>query len=320
MKVLVIQQRMGIGDMIIFLPYIHAISKKFQSQVSLLVKKNSKAEQLCLDDRHIKEIIYLDRNKNNSGTHDGWLGFFKLLKDIKEKKFYKIFIFNGSLRFLLLEKFSGIKSVSRYPLFTRKDNIILSAKKFVENFTKGTISTQPTLYLNKEKIEKAKKEYNFDNNFKHICIGFSASGPTKRWHVEKYIKLAEEINKKKPCKFYLAGGKNDEKLFKQFLNSSIANKCISFQNLSIQETLPIIQNCNVYIGNDTGWLHIASALNIKCLALFMDSPVQAYGKYSENISVIVPEGETEESTTHDTLGKEKINFEEVLNKSIELLN
>jgi len=320
MKVLVIQQRMGIGDMIIFLPYIHAISKKFHSQISLLVKKNSKAEQLCLDDRHIKEIIYLDRNKNNSGTHDGWLGFFKLLKDIKEKEFDKIFIFNGSLRFLLLAKFSGIKSVSQYPLFTRKDNIVLSAKKFIENCTEETVSTQPTLYLNKEKIEKAKKEYSFDNNFKHICIGFSASGPTKRWHVKKYIKLAEEINKKKPCKFYLAGGKNDEELFKKFLNSSVANKCISFQNLSIQETLPIIQNCNVYIGNDTGWLHIASALNIKCLALFMDSPVQAYGKYSENISVIVPEGETEESTTHDTLGKEKINFEEVLNKSIELLN
>ena len=52
----------------------------------------------------------------------------------------------------------------------------------------------------------------------------------------------------------------------------------------------------------------------------MDSPVQAYGKYSKNILVIVPEGETEESTTHDTLGKDKINFEEVLNKSIELLN
>ena len=320
MKVLVIQQRMGIGDMIIFLPYIHAISKKFQSQVSLLVKKNSKAEQLCQYDQHIKEIIYLDRNKNNSGKHDGWLGFFKLLKDIKEKEFDKIFIFNGSLRFLLLAKFSGIKSVSQYPLFTRKDNIVLSAKKFIENCTEETVSTQPILYLNKEKIEKAKKEYNFGNNFKHICIGFSASGPTKRWHVEKYIKLAEEINKKKPCKFYLAGGKNDEKLFEKFLNSSVASKCIPFKDLSVQETLPIIQNCNVYIGNDTGWLHIASALNIKCLALFMDSPVQSYGKYSENISVIIPEGETEESTTHDTLGKEKINFEEVLNKSIELLN
>ena len=36
----------------------------------------------------------------------------------------------------------------------------------------------------------------------------------------------------------------------------------------------------------------------------MDSPVQAYGKYSKNISVIVPEGETEETTTHEYFGKE----------------
>ena len=51
----------------------------------------------------------------------------------------------------------------------------------------------------------------------------------------------------------------------------------------------------------------------------MDSPVKAYGKYSRNINVIVPEGETEESTSHNTLGAEKISFEKVLSKSIELL-
>jgi heptosyltransferase-2 len=320
MKVLVVQQRMGIGDMVIFLPYIHAISKKLDTQVSLLVKKNSKAEELCAEDPHIEEIIYLERNKKNTGRHDGWLGFFNLLNDIKEKKFDQIFIFNGSLRFLLLGKLSGIKSIYQYPLFTRKDNIVITAKKFTEYFVGESFSTQPTLYLNKDKIEKAQKKYNFDKNFKHICIGFSASGSTKRWDIKKYVKLAEEINKKKLCKFYLAGGKNDKELFKQFTSSLVGSSCISFEDLSIQETLPVIKNCNFYIGNDTGWLHIASALNIKCLALFMDSPVQAYGKYSKNISVIVPEGETEESTTHDTLGKDKINFQEVLNKSIELLN
>ena len=85
MKVLVVQQRMGIGDMVIFLPYIHAISKKFQVQVSLLVKKNSKVEELCAEDHHIEKVIYLDQNKN-LGRHDGWLGFFNLLKDIKKKK------------------------------------------------------------------------------------------------------------------------------------------------------------------------------------------------------------------------------------------
>ena len=319
MKVLVVQQRMGIGDMIIFLPYIHALSKKFQSQVSLLVKKNSKAASLCEDDEHVGEIINLDINKNNSGVHNGLMGFFKLVKEIKKKKFEKVFIFNGSLRFFFLAKLAGIKSVHQYPLFTRKDNIVLTAKKFTEEFTQQNISVQPNLYLNQEKIKNAKNKYKFDSNLKHICIGFSASGPTKRWSVENYIKLAEHIIKKKSCKFYLAGGQNDQELFKKFLESSLANNCVSFKDLSISETLPIIKNCDIYIGNDTGWLHIASALGKKCVALFMDSPVQAYGKYSEKISVIVPEGETEETTTHDTLGKDKINFEKVLNKSLETL-
>jgi hypothetical protein len=52
----------------------------------------------------------------------------------------------------------------------------------------------------------------------------------------------------------------------------------------------------------------------------MDSPVQAYGKYSNNINVIIPEGETEETTTHDTLGAEKISFEKVFEESIKLIN
>ena len=88
----------------------------------------------------------------------------------------------------------------------------------------------------------------------------------------------------------------------------------------ISDALPIIKNCDLYLGNDTGFLHIACALEVKCLALFMDSPVMAYGKYSKYISVIVPEGETEETTTHDTLGKEKISFEKVYTKTLELLN
>jgi len=208
----------------------------------------------------------------------------------------------------------------QYPLFTRKNNIVLTAKNFTEKFTENTISTQPRIYLKEEAVERAKEKYSFNKDFKHVCVGFSASGPTKRWHIENYIKLATEINKKIPCKFYLAGGKNDSELFAKFLNSSVASKCISFENLTIQETLPIIKNCNIYIGNDTGWLHISSALNKKCLALFMDSPAQAYGTYSKNIYLIVPEGETEKTTTHDTLGKEKIVFKNVLNKSLELLN
>ena len=318
MKVLVIQPKIGMGDMVIYLPYIHAISKKYQTPVSILVKENSRANQLLSEDKYIKEILMLDRTKDNSGTHDGPLGFIRLSKDLKLKKFDKVFIFNSSLRYLLISKLAGIKSISQYPLFRKKDNIVTSAKIFTENEIGEIVSTQPELIVNENKVKEAKLK--FSKEFKHICLGISASGPTKRWDIKNFIKLCINVNARTPSKFYLAAGNNDKDLIDEFLNSELSNNCISFKDLKISETLPIIKNCNLYIGNDTGWLHISSALGVKCLALFMDSPVQAYGKYSKNIELIVPKGETEETTTHDTLGAGKISFEKVFNKSIELLN
>ena len=318
MKVLVIQPKIGMGDMVIYLPYIHAISKKYQVPVTILVKENSRANQLLAEDNNIKEILILDRMKNNSGVHDGISGFLKLSRELKLKKFDKVFIFSSSLRYLLISKIAGIKNISQYPLFRKKDNIVTSAKIFTEDELGQIISTQPKLIIDENRVNVAKKS--FSKDFKHICLGISASGPTKRWDIKNFIELCDNINEKIPSKFYLAAGNNDKDLIDQFLNSELSNNCISFKDLKISETLPIIKNCNLYIGNDTGWLHISSALGVKCLALFMDSPVQAYGKYSKNIEVIVPEGETEETTTHDTLGADKISFEKVFNVSIKLLN
>ena len=317
MKVLVIQPKIGMGDMVIYLPYIHAISKKYQKPVSLLVKENSRANQLLAEDKHVEKILKLDRTKNNTGVHDGLLGFFKLVKELKLKKFDKVFIFNSSLRYLLVSKMAGIKYISQYPLFRKKDNIVTSAKIFTENELNEIVSTQPKLSINEKKVNEIKQS--FSTEFKHICLGISASGPTKRWDIKNFIKLCVNINAKIPSKFYLAAGNNDKNLIDQLLNSELRKNCVSFQDLKIKETLPIIKNCDLYVGGDTGWLHIASALGVKCLALFMDSPVLAYGKYSKNIQVIVPEGETEETTTHDTLGSDKISFEKVFSKSIDLL-
>ena len=44
MNILVIQNRMGIGDMVIFLPFIQAIANKYNSSVTLLIKESTKAE------------------------------------------------------------------------------------------------------------------------------------------------------------------------------------------------------------------------------------------------------------------------------------
>ena len=305
MKILIIQQRYGIGDMVIFLPYIQAISKKFNSAVSLLAKESSKAKELLQEDKSVSEIIILEKE------NDGLKGFFKLSKKLRKKKFDKVFIFNSSIRYNLIAKFAGIKSIHQYPLFRNKDNIIYSAKIFTESIINDVISTEP--YLEVKSSEKNKNK-----DLKHICLGISASGPTKRWDINNYVRLCKELIKKRNCKFYLAGGKNDIDLINKFKLSLSNKNCESFENLSIKETLPIIKNCDCYIGNDTGFMHLSVALGVKSLVLFMDSPVQAYGKYSSRITTIEPIGE-KNTTTHNTMGKDNISFDEVLDKANQIL-
>ena len=134
------------------------------------------------------------------------------------------------------------------------------------------------------------------------------------------IELAEKINDKIKCKFYIAGGKNDIDLINKFKNSNVGKNAFSFEKMTIKESLQIISDCDLYIGNDTGWAHISVALKVKALTIFCDSPVAAYGSYSSKMITVEPEGVLKGATTHDTLGKDKISFDEVYNKSIQMLN
>ncbi len=122
MKILAVQNRKGIGDMVIFLPFIEAISKKFATPVSILVKENSKAEYLLTNNKSIDKIIILERDNNKNGRHDGISGSIKLISDLKKYNFDKVFIFNSSLRFNLISKLAGIKEIFQYPLYEKKIN------------------------------------------------------------------------------------------------------------------------------------------------------------------------------------------------------
>ena len=82
MKILAIQNKMGIGDTVIYLPFIKTISKKFKCPVSLLVKETSKADQFLHQTTYIDQII----NLNKSGRNDGIFGSLLLAKELSKYK------------------------------------------------------------------------------------------------------------------------------------------------------------------------------------------------------------------------------------------
>ena len=312
-KALVVIKSMGIGDLLILISNIHAISKKIAKPVTILAQKSTRAHAILKHDPHVEEVIELNEKEIK--------GFFNIIKKIKLKRFDQSYIFSDSIRFYLITKLSGIRENFQYKFFSKKGkNFFKTAKEFTEKILRTKIDSQSKIYFDKNDMEEAKRKFNISNKTKNIICGISASGPTKRWDIYNYIKLFEILSSKFQCKFFLAGGLNDENLIKEAMNSSIGKNCVSFSTMTIGETIPIISSCQFYIGNDTGWGHISSSLGLKSLFLFMDSPPSAYGVYSKNISIIVPDGETIESCGHNTRGKDKIPVDKVLNKTLELMN
>ena len=307
---LVIIKSMGIGDLVILIANIHAISKFLNKPVYVLAQKNTHAHAILKNDPHVKEVIELDKK-----------GFFNIIKKIKNNSFSESYIYSDSIRLYFISKFAGIKKIFHYPFFSKKKkNFFKTAKEFTEKELRTTINSQSKIYCNDIDINAAKVKFSITRKTKNIILAPSASGPTKRWDIKNYISLIENIKNNYPCKIFVAGGPKDEFLINEVLNSSIGSQCVSFSKMKISETLPIIAACQYYVGNDTGWGHISAGLNLKSLFLFMDSPPLSYGVYSKNITIIVPDGHSIETCKHNTRGKDKISFDKVLKHALEILN
>ena len=319
MKILAIQNRMGIGDTVIFLPFIKAISKYYDTPVNILVKNTSKAQEFLYQTQYIDQIITLERN-NKNGRHDGFIGSINLIKELRKYKFDIVFIFNSSLRYKVISKLSGIKKIYQYPLFKKKNqNLISAAKNLIKKELLINVDDNPEIYINDNLVKKAAERYGIEKKQTNILLGIGGSGPTKRIPGKTFLKVIEEILKIKDCKFFLATGKNsdEQSILTEIMNSSFKDSLISLDDLSIKDTLPIIKNCNVSICNDTSFSHLSSALGIETITLMADTPLM-YGNYSSKMHPIIPDGE--ETVSHNTLGKDKINPDKILQKLKNILN
>ena len=320
MKILAIQNRMGIGDTVIFLPFIKALYKKYNSPISLLVKESSKADQYLHQTNYIDKILVLERDNKKNNRHGGFFGIFNLVNDLKKHKFDKIFIFNSSLRFNLIAKLSGIPNIYQYPLFTKtKQHITETPKKFLKKNLDLEVNEDPEIQIDNETVSKAIQKFQINKEEINIILGIGGSGPTKRIPANTFLDVIDKISKIKNCKFFLATGKanQEQEILKEILQSKFKDLCIRLDNLSINEILPIIKNCNISICNDSSFSHLSSALGIKTITLMADTPL-VYGNYNSKMFPIIPEGE--KTVSHNTLGKEKINPEKIFEKFIEIID
>ena len=302
-KGLIIQTRPGVGDLCMFLPYIQQIKEHNKDfAFTLVTKKRTAAKQILKYDQSINQIVYLE-DETIATTKSKINNFFKLLSFIKKNNFSKIYIMHFSIFWFLLAKISGIKNIYKYGILKKNVDIYLNALEQNKRWLQDpNLSSQTKIVY----------PQNNSKNNNQIIIGIGSSGPTKKWPIENYIELIKKINDKN-IKFYLAGGNNEieNQIANKIINEIKENRIESLCSLSIEEIMPIINSSKLYIGNDTGFMHLSAGLNIPAIGLFGDTPL-SYAKYNKNILPIIPENF--KTVGHGSMAMNQITISQVLNE------
>ena len=94
-----------------------------------------------------------------------------------------------------------------------------------------------------------------------------ASFKSKIYPVEKYIKLANELD----ANIIILWGNEEEKLMAEQIQVNTSNVSIS-SKLTLDELKSVITQMDLVIGGDTGPTHMAWALNVPSITLFGSTP------------------------------------------------
>jgi heptosyltransferase-2 len=332
MKILFIQPRVGIGDFILFLPFIKAIIKQEKdSEIYILTKTRSAADQILMHEKNIK-IIFLEKNKILEKKHDGIKRFFELKKIIQSHAFDKVFIFHQSLRYALICKLAGIKNILGYgrnfqflflsPIvfnkvfFNKKFSIYEEALTFTKKIINNKEFKRNTeIAVTNEEKNNFIAKYKFNLN-KNIILGVGGSGPTVKWPLENWVTLINYLNKNFKVNFIIAGGKDDEVDFNLLYEKSNIKNVFSLCNLNLRESIIGMSFGNFFIGNDSGMHHIAAAIGINTLVLIGSTPLN-YTKYSTFMNQILPDGY--DNVEHSSNAMKNISVNSVI-KNFENIN
>jgi len=109
-------------------------------------------------------------------------------------------------------------------------------------------------------------------------ISPSANWIGKIWPIDRFSLMIEQLKKNilfKKAVFLIVGPTEEKKNILPLLREKL-----EFFNLvgktNLAEIFLIMKNCNLFIGNDSGLMHLAAAANIPTIGLFGPSNVNVY--------------------------------------------
>tara|TARA_B100000315_G_scaffold8981_1_gene8838 strand:- start:12125 stop:13231 length:1107 start_codon:yes stop_codon:yes gene_type:complete len=289
----------GVGDTLWATPAIRALKETYpESYLGVLVTKTG--SELLKGNPDIDELFIFKR------SFKGFFSLPKLLKILRQRKFTVALMFHAWDRMVwLICYFTGAGEIIGFKgtrgkrldfILTKgitiSDDInhwidkYLSLVKELKAFTSKKCID---IYLNNDDRIAVKKYFNDCGGCNDsLMVGLHPGGRHvyKLWNQRSFIQAANALVEKFNCKVIITGSA-EEKMLDDKIASKIKNAISVAGVFDIRETAALIERLDLFITNDTGPMHIASALKTPTIALF--SPTNPLGcgpYYCETASVI----------------------------------
>jgi len=98
-----------------------------------------------------------------------------------------------------------------------------------------------------------------------VCPGSKMQ--SKRWPAERFAQAISEISKSVPAAFVVIGNSNDHGIAEYIAQNTTA-RVISAVGTTLLQSSTILSRAKLYLGNDTGPMHLAALHGVPCVAIF----------------------------------------------------
>lgn len=120
-----------------------------------------------------------------------------------------------------------------------------------------------------------------------LAIGPTANWIGKTWYTERFIELLQRLRttdtKFKNCTVAVFAAPGEEHLAQPVLESIEVDRRINFiGNTSPELAAALINECQFYIGNDSGLMHCACASKVPTVGLFGPTSIETYAPWGDH--------------------------------------
>jgi heptosyltransferase-2 len=252
---------------------------------------------------YVDEMIVWDPvtiHADSRGTHRTVRAKLAFIKDLRAKHFDKIYVLKRSLSSALIARLSGARE--RIGFDTEGRGFLLTKRvpyshecHEVQNFLEvlrsdGLAVTDDFLELWTTREEEHAAQALLRNEGVEPSETLVAIHPfsavvERGWPLENFAEVAASL-RKSGCRVLLLGGPGDRAPFDSVRHLFSGNAVDLIGKSTLSETAALLKKTSLFIGNDSGLMHVAAAAGVPLVAIFgPQSPVK-FGPWSKKARVL----------------------------------